>query len=47
MNNSVTKIKNSLEGIDSRLEEGEEPISDLDNRVMESNQAIKRIKKKE
>jgi len=34
-----TEIKNTLDGIKSRIEEAKEWISDLDNRVMESNQA--------
>ena len=45
MKDSITEIKNSLEGIDNRLEEGEELISNTEDRVMESNQAINRIKK--
>ena len=37
--NSITEIKNTLDGINSRLEEVEEGISDLGTRVVESNQA--------
>ena len=35
MNNSVTEIKNTLEGINSRLTEAEEQISKLEDRMME------------
>jgi len=48
MKNSVTEIRNSLEQIDTRIEEAEQLSSDVENRVMESNQAeeqkVKRIK---
>ena len=37
--NSITVKNNTLEGINSRLEDAEEQISDLEDRVMESNQA--------
>ena len=39
MKNSITEIKNTLKGINSRLEEAEEQISDLKDRVRESSQA--------
>ena len=39
MKNSVTENKNTLDGINSRLEEVEQHISDLENRVTQSNQA--------
>ena len=38
MKNSVTEIKNTLDGIASGLEE-EEQISNLEDRVIESNEA--------
>lgn len=38
MKSSVTDIKNILEGINSRLENAEEWISDQEDRVMDSNQ---------
>ena len=38
MNNSITEIKNTQEGINSRLEEEKERFSDLEHRLMESNQ---------
>ena len=39
MKNSITKIQNTLEQIDSRLQEAEKLSSDLQDRVMESNHA--------
>jgi len=38
MKNSITEIKNILEGINSRSEDTEQ-ISELEDRVMESSQA--------
>ena len=38
MKNSLTERRNTPEGMNSRLEEAEEQISDLEDRVMESNQ---------
>ena len=35
MNNTITKIKNTLEGINSRITEAEEQISDLEDRMVE------------
>ena len=35
MNNSINEIKNSLEGINSRITEAEEWISDLEDKIME------------
>ena len=37
MKNSITEIKNTLEGINSRLENAED-ISHLEGSIMESNQ---------
>ena len=34
-NNTITKIKNALEGIDSRLFEAEEQISELEDKMVE------------
>ena len=39
MKNSITKIKNKLEGFDTNLEYAEEWISDLEDGIMEGNQA--------
>ena len=35
MNNTINEIKNSLEGINSRIDEAEERISDLENKIVE------------
>ena len=35
MNNTVHEIKNSLEGINSRITEAEERISDLEDKIVE------------
>ena len=34
MNNTINEIKNSLEGINSRITEGEERINDLEDKIM-------------
>ena len=34
MNNTINEIKNSLEGINSRIIEGEERISDLEDKIV-------------
>ena len=38
MKNSITEIKNTLGGINGRLEEEEERVSILEDRIMENNQ---------
>ena len=35
MNNTITEMKNTLEGISSRITEAEEWISDLEDRMVE------------
>ena len=35
MNNTLNEIKNSLEGISSRITEAEERISDLEEKIVE------------
>ena len=35
MNNTITEIKNTLEGINRRITETEEPISELEDRRVE------------
>ena len=39
MNNTINEIKNSLEGINSRITEAEEPISDLEDKIVEKTTA--------
>ena len=46
MNNTMNEIKNSLEGINSRITEAEERISDLEDRMLEFT-AVEQAKKKE
>ena len=50
-NNTITKIKNTLEGIDSRLFEAEEWISELEDKLVEITSAeqnkVNRMKRTE
>ena len=46
MNNTINEIKNYLEGINSRITEAEEWISDLEDKIVEIT-TQSRIKKKE
>ena len=39
MNNTINEIKNSLEGINSRITEAEEQISDLEDKIGETTTA--------
>ena len=45
MSNTITEMKNILEGINSRKTEAEERISDLGNRIVEFT-AVEQIKEK-
>ena len=45
MNNTITEMKNTLEGINNRITEAEEWISDLEDRIMEFT-ATEQIKEK-
>ena len=51
MNNAITGIKNTVEGVNSRMTEAEEKISEVGNRMVEINDAEmkkgKRIKRNE
>ena len=51
MNNTITEIKNTLEGTNSRITEAEEWINELENRMLEVTEAEenkeKRIKRNE
>ena len=51
MNNTINEIQNSLEGINSRITEAEEQISDLEHKILEITTAEqnkeKRVKKLE
>ena len=46
MNSTINEIKNSLEGINRRITEAEERISDLEDKILEITIA-EQIKKKE
>ena len=45
MNNSINDIKNSLEGINSRITEAEEWISDQEDKIVEITTAEQNLKK--
>ena len=45
MNNTINKIKNSLEGINSRITEAEEQISDVEDKIVEKT-TTEQIKEK-
>ena len=51
MNNTITEMKNTLEGINSKITEAEEQISDLEDRMVEFTAAEqnkeKRMKRNE
>ena len=51
MNNTISEMKNTLEGINSRITEAEERISDLEDRMVEitvtEQNKEKRIKRNE
>ena len=46
MNNTINEIKNSLEGINSRITEAEEWISDLEDKIVEITTAGKNKQKR-
>ena len=45
VNNTINEIKNSLEGINSRITEAEEWISDLEDKIVEITTAYAVIKR--
>ena len=51
MNNTITELKNTLEGINSRITEAEKWISDLEDRMVEftavEQNKEKRVKRNE
>ena len=51
LNNTITEIKNTLEGINSRISEAEEWISELEDKMVEitseEQNKVKRIKRAE
>ena len=46
MNNKINEIKNTLEGINSRINEAEEWISDLEDKTVEITTAEKNKEKR-
>ena len=44
MNNAITEIKSTLEGTNCRITEAEERISELEDGIMEINEAERRKK---
>ena len=46
MKTTISEMKNTLEGINSRLAEAEDQISDLKDKKTEKNQAEQQKKKK-
>ena len=51
MNNAINEIKNTLEGINSRITEAEDKISEVEDRMVEINETkgkkVKGIKRNE
>ena len=46
MNNSITEIKSTLEGIKSRITEAEERIEEVEDKMVERNEAERKNEKK-
>ena len=46
MNNAITEIKSILEGTNSRITESEDRISEVDNRMLEINEAERKKEKR-
>ena len=47
MNNAISQIKTTLEGTDNRITEAEDMISEVEDRMMEINEAEKKKELKE
>ena len=47
MNNAIKEIKNTLEGINSRITEAEDRISEVEDRMAEINESEKKKELKE
>ena len=47
MNNAITEIKSALEGNNSRITEAEDSISEVEDRMVEINEAERRKELKE
>ena len=46
MNNAINKIKNTLEGTNSRIMEAEDRISEVEDRMVEINESETKIEKR-
>ena len=46
MNNAITEIKNTLEGTNSRITEAEYRLSEVEDRLLEINEAERKKEKK-
>ena len=46
MKNEITEIKSTLEGSNSRITEAEDSISEVEDRIVETNEAKKKKEKK-
>ena len=46
MNNEITEIKSTLEGSNSIITEAEDSISEVEDRIVETNEAKKKKEKK-
>ena len=46
MNNAITEMKSTLEGTKSRITEGVERISEVEDRMVEINEAERKKEKK-
>ena len=46
MNNEINEIKNTLEGTNSRITEAENRISDVEDRMVEINEAERKKERK-
>ena len=46
MNNAITEIKSILEGTNRRITEAEDKISEMEDRMVEINEAERKIEKK-
>ena len=46
MNNTITEIKTTLEGTNSRIMEAEDRISEVEDRMVEINEAERKKEKK-
>ena len=46
MNNAITEIKSTLEGTNSKITEAEQKISNVEDRMVEINEAERKNEKK-